>query len=149
MQLQMDSASFVTTHLITTLHAARFSFADAFSPNHESTIMRVIIAGSRDTIVRPAEIAEAVKHSGFEVTELVSGCATGIDQSAEEWAKLMGVPVQPFPYIKRLGRAGGPARNSQMANYADALIAFPGGKGTEDMVRRAKKRGLPVYEVWP
>jgi predicted Rossmann-fold nucleotide-binding protein len=29
----------------------------------------------------------------------------------------------------------------------DAVIAFPGGKGTADMVRKARAAGLPVVEA--
>jgi len=35
-----------------------------------------------------------------------------------------------------------------MAAYADALIAFKGGKGTANMIRQARDRGLKVVEVF-
>jgi len=32
----------------------------------------------------------------------------------------------------------------------DAVVAFPGGNGTADMVRRAEAAGVPVWRVgWP
>jgi len=31
----------------------------------------------------------------------------------------------------------------------DAVLAFPGGRGTADMVRRAKRAGVPVWEWRP
>ena len=41
----------------------------------------------------------------------------------------------------------GPIRNAQMANYADALIAFWDGSstGTRDMIRKAEEKGLKVH----
>jgi predicted Rossmann-fold nucleotide-binding protein len=33
-----------------------------------------------------------------------------------------------------------------MAQYADALILFPGGRGTADMKARAVKHGLNIVE---
>jgi hypothetical protein len=31
----------------------------------------------------------------------------------------------------------------------DGVIAFPGGRGTADMTRRAKESGLKVWEIRP
>ncbi len=30
--------------------------------------------------------------------------------------------------------------------HPDAVVVFPGGSGTADMVERARKAGLPVWE---
>jgi hypothetical protein len=42
------------------------------------------------------------------------------------------------------GRSGGPKRNQQMLEEGkpDLVLAFPGGRGTADMVRRAPS-GVP------
>ena len=32
-----------------------------------------------------------------------------------------------------------------MAEYADACIALPGGRGTRNMVKQAQEHGLQVY----
>jgi hypothetical protein len=37
-------------------------------------------------------------------------------------------------------------RNQLMAEYARACVAFPGGKGTDDMVARAVRGGLVMYD---
>ena len=44
------------------------------------------------------------------------------------------------------GRAAGPIRNKEMANNADALIAFWDGqsRGTRSMINLARKMGLQV-----
>jgi len=47
------------------------------------------------------------------------------------------------------GRAAGPIRNQEMIDECkpDLVVAFPGGRGTADMVRRAKAAGIRVIEV--
>ncbi len=109
--------------------------------------MRVIIAGSR-SITDPKHIAEAVRQSEFPITEVVSGGARGVDRLGEAWARKHGIPVTVFPADwERHGRAAGPLRNTQMAEYGEALIAVWDGKsrGTLDMIRKAKKYGLKVF----
>lgn len=110
--------------------------------------MRVIIAGSR-TITSYLTVADAIKASGFDITEVVSGGALGVDSIGEAWARGKQIPVQPFlPDYKTHGRYLAPKlRNQQMADYADALIAVWDGRsgGTRDMINRAEKCGLRVY----
>jgi hypothetical protein len=81
---------------------------------------------------------------------VVNGNATGADEWATSWAKENGVPVSVFcPDWKRLGKAAGPIRNQRMIDEGkpDLVIAFPGGRGTADMVNRAKIAGIPVREI--
>lgn len=51
--------------------------------------------------------------------------------------------------LRPLRPAGGPLRTTQMLveGRPDAVIAFPGGKGTAHMVRKARAAGLPVVEA--
>lgn len=109
--------------------------------------MKVIIAGCRDWEASRGRIDEAVEASGFDVTELVCGMATGIDTSGRLWAEYEGIPIKPFPYLKQYGRAGGPIRNAQMAEYADALIAFWDGKskGTLNMINCMRALKKPYF----
>jgi hypothetical protein len=48
-----------------------------------------------------------------------------------------------------LGRKAGPIRNQRMLDEGkpDLVIAFPGGRGTADMVRRAREAGVEVVEL--
>jgi hypothetical protein len=49
---------------------------------------------------------------------------------------------------KRHGKSAGPLRNQEMLDAApDLVIAFPGGRGTADMVRRAKSVNVKVIEI--
>jgi hypothetical protein len=108
--------------------------------------MKTIIAGSRG-LTGAGLISSAVSQSGFDVTEVVSGTARGIDSSGEDWAWDCQLPVKRFPADwKTHGRSAGYKRNEQMAAYADALIAIWDGKsrGTQHMVDIARKEGLEI-----
>lgn len=111
--------------------------------------MKTIIAGSR-SITQLHLLGAAIRDSGWfhEITEVVSGCADGVDQLGEEWAKMPQLPVRQFPADwKRYGKAAGRQRNLQMAVYADALIAIWDGKspGTRHMIATAERMGLKVF----
>ncbi len=109
--------------------------------------MRVIVAGSR-SIIDPAVVNRAIMESGFNMSEVVCGCAPGVDALGARWATSRCIPVTYFPADwTGLGRAAGPARNREMAAYADALVAVWDGlsRGTADMIREAKTRGLLVH----
>jgi hypothetical protein len=110
--------------------------------------MKTIIAGGRDYVATCATwcFLDDV-HSTLGITEVVSGCARGADAAGERWAEMRSIPIRRFPADwDKHGKRAGPIRNRQMAEYADALIAFPGGRGTQDMLRQARERGLLVYE---
>jgi glycerophosphoryl diester phosphodiesterase len=125
--------------------------------------MKVIIAGSR-SLTDPALIDRAMKESGFEPTEVVSGTARGADALGEAWARARGIPVKTFPAdwgrldhpgaVIRYRRDGsaydataGYRRNTAMAEYADALVAVWDGKspGTRHIIQEAKRLGLKVH----
>ena len=114
--------------------------------------MRVIIAGSR-SIVRPEPVIEAVRLSGFAITEVVSGaCPHGVDAQGEWLAHQIGLPVTRFPADwKSHGKRAGPLRNAEMARYAQALVAVWDGRsrGTADMIRQAHALGLSVFVYAP
>ena len=50
---------------------------------------------------------------------------------------------------EKYGRSAGPKRNAQMAEIANALIAFWDGqsRGTKNMIETAKQKGLIVKVV--
>lgn len=80
---------------------------------------------------------------------IINGGASGADQLATRWAHHDKVPVCEFPANWRFaGRAAGPLRNQAMIDFAkpDLVVAFPGGRGTADMVRRAREAGITVVE---
>lgn len=108
----------------------------------------------------------------LRVTEavLVHGGASGADRVAKAWAEEQpDWELDPFPadwgracdelcrhggWRPRRGDgstycpAAGPIRNARMVNSGlDLLVAFPGGQGTEDMIRRARAAGILVLRV--
>lgn len=110
--------------------------------------MKVIIAGSRN--ISDYDVVElAVLQSKFQnITEVVSGCARGVDFLGEQWALNNNIPIRSFPAEWGLyGKSAGYIRNGKMAQYADALIAVWDGKsrGTANMIKLAKERQLLVY----
>jgi hypothetical protein len=122
--------------------------------------MKVIIAGSRTVGANPVFGAvNAAVDQGWDITEVVSGhCRTGADFWGEVWAGGCVNPPSPRGHlpIKRFppawaihGRAAGPIRNAEMAEYADALILVWDGKsrGSASMKREMEKLGKPIYEV--
>jgi len=110
--------------------------------------VKVIIAGSRDL---HGPIDKAVTDSNFTITEVVSGGARGIDRAGEEWAKGSGIPIKTFIPDWEQGKAAGIWRNTDMAEYADALIAIWDGKskGTLHMINSMIHRKKPVYVYCP
>ena len=113
--------------------------------------MKTIIAGSRG-VSDYQRIVKAVEDSGFQITEVVSGTARGVDRLGERYAEEHGIPVKHFPANWGVhGRAAGPIRNVAMAEYAEALIAVWNGisAGTAHMIATAKTKGLHVHVVKP
>lgn len=113
--------------------------------------MKTIIAGSRG-IEDFDVVAEAVRLSGFAIREVVSGGARGVDRLGELWAARAELPCKVFPADwNKHGRAAGPIRNREMANYADSLVAVWDGKsrGTRDMIEVMKQRGMRVFVYEP
>lgn len=98
------------------------------------------------------EALDAVHMHMHSITRLIHGCAPGADMAASAWAGDNGVPVELYKADwRQYGAAAGPMRNAKMLaeGAPDLVIAFPGNRGTADMVRRARKAGIKVIEVEP
>lgn len=112
--------------------------------------MRIIICGGRDyrmTFDDALALCRANVEYGF--SEVVSGGARGADSCGEDWARANAISVTRFPAEwEKHGNQAGMIRNEEMAKYADLIMAFPGGRGTDDMVRRAKLNNLVSVNEW-
>lgn len=109
--------------------------------------MKVIIAGSRDYHDYDM-LLQTIQESGFTITEVVSGMASGVDQLAIRYAKENNLPLHEYwAEWDFYGKAAGPIRNRLMADYADALIAIHtnNSSGTKNMIEEATKKDLLVY----
>lgn len=118
--------------------------------------MRLLVTGGRDFTDRE-RLWRTLYVLKPEV--LIHGAACGADKLAMEWCR-------DWNLIKNLGRGGmcteiavpirqsewdmlggyaGPARNKRMLDWQPELVlACPGGRGTADMIERARDAGIPV-----
>lgn len=81
---------------------------------------------------------------------IVSGHARGADTLGEKYAQDEGFALEIYPaQWKKLGKQAGYRRNEQMAEVADALIAFWDGssKGTKHMIDIMNEKNLLVRVV--
>lgn len=131
--------------------------------------MRLIIAGTRTLELNHTFIEILINTLNVpkdRVLEVVSGGARGIDYAGEKWAA--SIPYNngmvPSSYKGRTepvkvkifeadwethGKAAGPIRNKQMAEYADALLLIWNGEspGSKNMKEHMQKLNKPIYEV--
>lgn len=114
---------------------------------------KVLVCGGRDYWDRERLFSILdVAHSANPIVLLIHGGASGADDLAGQWAKLTGIPQKPYPADWKIeGKSAGPKRNQRMLDDGKPhmVIAFPGGAGTADMIRRAKKAKVPVVTVRP
>lgn len=107
--------------------------------------MKLIICGGRDYTFTPQDYGKLNQLQG--VTEVFTGCSSGADYYGEVWAHSKGLKVKRFPADwETYGKKAGPYRNRQMAEEADAVAVFPGGKGTDSMLWWAEKKKLQVFD---
>lgn len=108
-----------------------------------------IVCGGRDYAygARVWDVLDGLAYKRGSLPSLLRhGGAEGADFHAAKWARARGVPTQRYPADWRsFGRSAGPIRNAAMlADGADLVIAFPGGSGTADMIRKAETAGITV-----
>ena len=104
--------------------------------------MKLIVAGSRTISWSDYPLIEtALKSVDFEITEIVSGGARGVDKMGEHFAKENHIPCKVFPADwERFGKAAGYIRNGEMGKYSDGGIVFWDGmsKGSIHMYNEMK-----------
>lgn len=114
--------------------------------------MRVLVTGGRDyadasTLWGALDVLR--RESPHDALIIIQGGAHGADQMAREWCLSRLVPYDNFraDWIAH-GSSAGPLRNQRMLDEGkpDLVVAFPGGRGTADMVRRAEAAGVPVKQ---
>lgn len=84
------------------------------------------------------------------ITEIIEGGATGADFLARRFGDFKNIPVRTFDADwKKHGTAAGPIRNRQMLEEGkpDLVVAFPGGRGTANMIEQARAAGVKVLEI--
>lgn len=132
--------------------------------------MKILVCGGRsyNDYDRVKAVLDGF-HQVAKITSLVHGAATGADSLGARWALQNGVLSLPYPAkwsdvsnphaIIKFTKFGHPynaiagiLRNQEMLEQNLDLafvVAFPGNKGTKDMLQRAKKAGVLVHEISP
>jgi hypothetical protein len=88
-------------------------------------------------------------HAERQFTFLIHGDAAGADHMAHRWCKRRGVqPVAMEALWDTDGNSAGSRRNKRMLDFAkpDLCIAFPGGRGTANMMRLCHEAGVELID---
>jgi hypothetical protein len=83
-------------------------------------------------------------------SKIVHGGARGADTMAAQWARRMALDETAVPADWNThGKGAGPIRNQKMLDdhCPKFVVAFPGGRGTADMIARAREAGIDVAEI--
>lgn len=115
-------------------------------------MFRVLVTGGRDfkDWLRVFDALDAIDKKR-RIDVIIHGCAAGADECAEKWSWSRKRHVMRFPAKwNEHGKSAGPIRNGLMlaASRPDLVVAFPGGRGTADMVKRAEDAGLPLEKPY-
>lgn len=80
---------------------------------------------------------------------VITGGARGADTLAVNWARVRGIQdVICNANWEKYGKRAGYIRNAAMLYLQpDLVVAFPGGRGTEAMVKLASEAGVEVLSV--
>jgi len=124
---------------------------------------RIIVCGGRNycnhAVIRTAIEALWRKHGPFT---LVHGDCKGADRTAasvaldfndqlfsESGSDDHSIIIEEHPADwGEHGKSAGFIRNRRMASLgADGCVAFPGGRGTANMVATARAHGIPVWDL--
>jgi predicted Rossmann-fold nucleotide-binding protein len=111
----------------------------------------VVVCGGRAHLILPDEAYRLCEfHREHRIRTVLHGGARGVDAWAGLWATAHGLKVRVFRPnydVPKAERRQAPLlRNEAMAREADAVIAFPGGRGTDRMVEAAERLGKPVLD---
>ena len=82
---------------------------------------------------------------------LVHGGCRGCDRLCAQATNELGVKTEEhLADWKRYGRLAGPIRNKEMLESGiDVVLAFPGGKGTNNAIKQAISMNIPVIKFDP
>lgn len=112
--------------------------------------MKLLVCGGRDYSDRDTafRLLDSI-HGQRPIHIIIEGGATGADALARAWGRSRGVHVATMHALwETSGRGAGPRRNAAMLSLdPKGVLAFPGGRGTANMVQQAKDAGVKVVEV--
>lgn len=104
--------------------------------------MRVLVCGGRD--FNDYDLLKRILDAYTDITEIIHGAARGADTLGGRYGRETGIDVTEFPADWRaFGKGAGHIRNRQMLEYGvDLVLAFPGGRGTQNMIDQSIKAGV-------
>jgi hypothetical protein len=112
--------------------------------------MKILVCGGR-SYSDVATIYATLHDLNYQnrITQIIHGASAGADKWADSWAESLGIDRKACPAKWNLyGRKAGPIRNREMLLYGpDLVVAFPGGRGTTDMVKAATESGIKVLRI--
>jgi hypothetical protein len=113
--------------------------------------MRVVVCGGREFADRQFLFGTLDRlRDERGITLVIAGGARGADTFAAEWAAARSIECRVYEADwAALGRSAGPIRNQRMLDEGkpELVVAFPGGRGTADMIRRVRAAGVEVIEA--
>ena len=106
--------------------------------------MLVLVCGGRDYS------GDVSCLSKIQVTMIIQGGANGADRLAKEWAKARGIHHAEVEALWDIfSKPAGSKRNAAMLILRPAYcVAFPGGTGTNDMVKQCESHNIPVWRPY-
>lgn len=123
--------------------------------------MRLLVCGGRDFKDVPLlwrtldDLRDKTPEPGIRLvidgaSDDVTGPYVGADYWAHQWALARNIPtVRQHAKWREQGRAAGPIRNEEMfeRHQPEHVVAFPGGRGTANMIKVAEDGEIVVQHV--
>lgn len=112
--------------------------------------MKLAIVGSRD-FDNYEYFKKMLEDFKFDIDEIISGGAYGVDKLAEKYAEENNIKMTVFlPDWKTYGRGAGIIRNKLIIECANHVVAFWNGvsRGTLSSINIAKKLKIPLNIIY-
>lgn len=83
------------------------------------------------------------------ISAIIHGNAQGADALADRWARGKVLTLLFPAQWDRYGGRAGSVRNAKMLREGkpDLVVAFPGGRGTADMMRKTREAGIELIRI--
>jgi hypothetical protein len=109
--------------------------------------MKIVITGGRlfDDKEMMFHVLDKI-HKKTPIEKIAHGDCTGADMLAREWGLDRGLTVVAYPAVWTSGGDAGEKRNEYMFTdfQPDYILAFPGGTGTKNSIKFAKRKGYNI-----
>lgn len=86
-------------------------------------------------------------NSHIKIDKVITGGALGADRGGSQWAISNNLYLIEFlANWKKYGKSAGIIRNKEMLNIGNPniIIAFPGGNGTNNMIKISREKGIEI-----